>query len=135
MRGFDPGRLPAGACRACRRGLQRLGSQQLRQLRQLYRCRAHRHLDAGNLVLAHDVVTNATGIRAIDIETNNLTIDCNGFSLSNLPAGLGRAAPACLPGVLQHHVRNCTIQRFDVGILIAEPARRGRLQARPSDSE
>jgi len=52
----------------------------------------------GTWCLRHDVVTNATGIRAIDIETNNLTIDCNGFSLSNLPAGPGTRSTGCLPG-------------------------------------
>jgi len=70
--------------------------------------------------LRHDVVTNATGIRAIDIETNNLTIDCNGFSLSNLPAGPGtRSTGVSAWGYSNITVRNCTIQRFDVGIRIA----------------
>ena len=74
----------------------------------------------GTWCLRHDVVTNATGIRAIDIETNNLTVDCNGFSLSNLPAGPGTLSTGVSAwGYSNITVRNCTIQRFDVGILIA----------------
>src|SRR5439155_26293855 len=52
----------------------------------------------GTWCLRHDVVTNATGIRAIDIETNNLTIDWNGLGLSNLPAGSGTLIAAVSAG-------------------------------------
>src|SRR5438477_6356445 len=74
----------------------------------------------GTWCLRHDVVTNATGIRAIDIETNNLTVDCNGFSLSNLPAGPGTLSTGVSAwGYSNITVRYCTIQRFDVGKRIA----------------
>src|SRR5947207_13133356 len=65
----------------------------------------------GTWCLRHDVVTNATGIRAIDIETNNLTIDCNGFSLSNLLAGPGTLSTGVSAwGYSNIHVPKCTIQ-------------------------
>ena len=73
----------------------------------------------GTWCLRHDVVTNATGIRAIDIETNNLTIDCNGLSLSNLPAGAGtRSTGVFAWGYSNIAVRNCTIQGFRFGIWV-----------------
>lgn len=73
----------------------------------------------GRWCLRHDVTTNAAGIRAIDIETNNVTIDCNGFRLSNLPAGPGTLSTGLSAwGFSNVTVRSCTIEAFSIGILI-----------------
>ena len=74
---------------------------------------------SGTWCLRQDVITNAVQIRAIDIETNNVTIDCNGFGLSNLPAGPWTLSTGVLAwGYANITVRNCTIQGFAIGILI-----------------
>jgi hypothetical protein len=65
------------------------------------------------------VVTNATGAQAINVLSNNVTIDCNGFRLSNLPAGFGtRSTGVFAWGYSNITVRNCTIQGFLSGIWI-----------------
>src|SRR5215813_5040905 len=68
--------------------------------------------------LRGDLTTAANGITAIDIQTNNVTIDCNGFKLNGLPAG-----PATLSNAIAAYeqrsnitVRNCTIRGFRFGI-------------------
>ena len=65
---------------------------------------------------AHQVAPITTGA-AITVNTNNVTIDCNGFRLSNLPAD----PPSTLRGILAINrrnvtVRNCNVQGFHIGI-------------------
>ena len=73
----------------------------------------------GTWCLRHDVITNAEVRGAVNIRSNNVTIDCNGFRLSNLPAGLGTHSVGVLAwGLSNLTVRNCTIQGFLTGVLI-----------------
>jgi len=43
----------------------------------------------GTWCLRHDIGTTASNIHAIDIQTNNVTIDCSDFKLGNVAAGTG----------------------------------------------
>lgn len=74
----------------------------------------------GTWCLRHNVITNATSIRAVDIRTNNVTIDCNGFRLADAQAG-----PSTLSNGITTNgsysnvtVRNCTIIGFNFGIFL-----------------
>jgi parallel beta-helix repeat protein len=75
----------------------------------------------GTWCLRHNVLTNATNIRAVDIRTGNVTIDCNGFRLSDIQAG----ATTLSNGIVTNGafsnitVRNCTIIGFSFGIFIS----------------
>ena len=70
----------------------------------------------GTWCLRHDVSTNIASGFAIEITTNNVTIDCNGFKIGGLAAG-----PASLTyGIYSHSqqnitVRNCTVRGFYYG--------------------
>src|SRR5438105_1847117 len=70
--------------------------------------------------LKQNISTAATNIIAIDIQTNNVTIDCHGFKLGNLGAGTGTASTGvnASNGLANIGVRNCTIQGFKNGIAI-----------------
>jgi Right handed beta helix region len=73
----------------------------------------------GTWCLRQDVITNATVGRAVNIQSSNVTIDCNGFRLSNLPAGTGTSSTGVFAwGWSNVTVRNCTIQGFGIGILV-----------------
>jgi hypothetical protein len=64
-----------------------------------------------------DLNTAVTSGSAIDIQTNNVTIDCNGFKLGGLAAGLGTLTTGI--HALQRSnliVRNCNIRGFVVGL-------------------
>jgi hypothetical protein len=74
----------------------------------------------GTWCLRQNVITNATNIRAVDIRTNNVTIDCNGFRLADAQAGpstmsTGISANGSFSNIT---VRNCTIVGFNFGIFI-----------------
>src|SRR2546430_698698 len=74
----------------------------------------------GTWCLRQNVITNATNIRAVDIRTNNVTIDCNGFRLADAQAGpstmsTGISANGSFSNIT---VRNCTIIGFNFGIFI-----------------
>jgi len=75
----------------------------------------------GRWCLRQNLITAAANVFAIVIATNNVTIDCNGFRLSNLPAGIGTGSR----GIVSFQadalvtVRNCTIEGFAYGIYIA----------------
>jgi len=75
----------------------------------------------GTWCLRQNVLTNATNTRAVDIRTNNVTIDCNGFRLADAQAGpstmsIGITANGPYSNIA---VRNCTIIGFNFGIFIA----------------
>jgi len=75
----------------------------------------------GRWCLRQNVTTAAPNVFAIEVATNNVTIDCNGFRLSNLPAGLGTGSRgiASFQADAQVTIRNCTIEGFAYGIYIA----------------
>jgi hypothetical protein len=70
--------------------------------------------------LRNDIATSNSGISAIDIQTSNVTIDCNGFKLGGLAAGPGTfSAGIYAYGTLSNiTVRHCTIRGFRSGIAI-----------------
>ena len=54
------------------------------------------------------------------MRTNNVTIDCNGFTLDNRAAGRGTASAGMLAwGFSNIRVRNCTIEGFFYGTFIS----------------
>ena len=75
----------------------------------------------GTWFLRHNVITAAINTRAVDIRTNNVTIDCNGFRLADAQAG-----PSTLSSGITANgpysnitVRNCTIIGFNFGIFLS----------------
>jgi len=72
----------------------------------------------GVYCLSHDVATAITSGNAIDIQTNNVTLDCNGYKIGGLAAGstsltVGVHAAATRQNIT---VRNCGIRGFYAGI-------------------
>jgi hypothetical protein len=74
----------------------------------------------GTWCLRHDIATSLNPITAIDIQTSNVTIDCNGFKLGGLSAGPGTTSTAIYAyGTLSNiTVRRCNIRGFRFGISI-----------------
>jgi parallel beta-helix repeat protein len=72
----------------------------------------------GVYCLTHDLSTAITSGDAIDIQTNNVTIDCNGYKLGGLAAGNGSNAIGIHADDtrLNLTVRNCGIRGFEWGI-------------------
>jgi parallel beta-helix repeat protein len=73
----------------------------------------------GTWCLRHDVSTAITSGMAIEVTTNNVTIDCNSFKIGGLAAGPGSLAY----GIYVHShqnvtVRNCTIRGFYYGMYL-----------------
>lgn len=69
--------------------------------------------------LRHDVATSQASGSAIEIATNNVTIDCNGFKIGGLAAGDTSSAN----GIYAYNrrnavVRNCNIRGFFYGIYL-----------------
>ena len=56
------------------------------------------------------LTSNLASGYAISIDTDNVTLDCNGFRLSNLGAGVATAAT----GIYAHQRRNVTVRDCDV---------------------
>jgi hypothetical protein len=74
-------------------------------------------LTPGTWCLRRHLAANMTSGNAIDVQTNNVTIDCNGFVLDNSSADPGAAAIGVLSfGYSAITVRNCIIQGFPYGI-------------------
>jgi len=75
---------------------------------------------SGTWCLRRNVVATGANVRAIDIRTNNVTIDCNGFRLSNTAgpstASYGVSAFGTYSNIT---VRNCTITGFVLGVSIS----------------
>lgn len=73
----------------------------------------------GTWCLRHDLSGNLTYGEAIDIRTNNVTIDCNHFKLGNLAAGAGTAALGIAATDRRNiTVRNCIVRGFSKGIAL-----------------
>jgi parallel beta-helix repeat protein len=72
----------------------------------------------GVYCLSHDLTTAITSGNAIDIQTNNVTIDCNGYKLGGLAAGNGSNAVGIHAADTRVNltVRNCGIRGFEYGI-------------------
>ena len=75
----------------------------------------------GRWCLRQNITTSDSAVYAINIATNNVTIDCNGFRLSNLPAGIGTRSSGIVAfqANAQVTVRNCMIEGFAYGTYIA----------------
>ena len=74
----------------------------------------------GNWCLRQHLRTNLTSTNAIEVQSNNVTIDCNGFMLDNQAAGPGTySAGVSARGVSNITVRNCTIEGFYYGTFIS----------------
>ncbi|QSX77796.1 right-handed parallel beta-helix repeat-containing protein [Agrilutibacter solisilvae] len=73
----------------------------------------------GTWCLLADLTTAQTGGGAIELVSNNITIDCNGHRLGNLAAGPNTVAFGVL-GVNRRNivVRNCSVRGFRVGIYL-----------------
>lgn len=74
----------------------------------------------GTWCLRRDVSTGVTSGNAIEIATNNVTIDCNGFKIGGLAGGDASLAQ----GIYAHNhknitIRNCSIRGFRIGIHLA----------------
>ena len=77
----------------------------------------------GTWCLRHDIGTAASNIHAIDIQTNNVTIDCSDFKLGNVAAGTGTQSIGIYANAVSNiTVRRCTIQGFQTGISIGSSA-------------
>ena len=71
----------------------------------------------GTWCLAHDVATSVTTGAAITVETNNVTIDCNGYKIGGLGAGPAtQTSGIYVDGHLNTVVRNCSLRGFRFGI-------------------
>jgi parallel beta-helix repeat protein len=72
----------------------------------------------GVFCLTHDLSTAITVGNAIDIQTNNVTIDCNGYKIGGLAAGSTSAAFGIHASDTRVNitVRNCGIRGFQDGI-------------------
>ena len=76
----------------------------------------------GTWCLRHDVSTAVTEGSAIEIAANNVTIDCNGFKVGGLAAGVATNA-AGIETIARNNatVRNCSVRGFRFGIQLSGP--------------
>ena len=73
----------------------------------------------GTWCLDHDVATSMTSGAAIDIQSNNVTIDCNGFKVGGLGAGPATATTGILAsGRLNVAIRECNLRGFRFGVAL-----------------
>jgi hypothetical protein len=73
----------------------------------------------GKWCLKQDLSTAMTSGRAIDIQANNVTIDCNDFKLGGLAAGKGTFTQGIFnDGHLNSTIRHCNIRGFFNGIIL-----------------
>ena len=69
--------------------------------------------------LTHDLGTAITTGEAITIDTNNVTIDCNGFKIGGLAAGVGTQAHGIEAlDRANATIRNCNIRGFYRGVFL-----------------
>lgn len=68
--------------------------------------------------LRHDVSTAIISGTAITIDANNVTIDCNGFKIGGLGAGINTSANGIQGSKLNTVVRHCNIRGFNTGALL-----------------
>ncbi len=77
----------------------------------------------GLYCLSKDLNTAIASGNAIDIQTNNVTIDCNGFKIGGLNAGTSSNAVGIRADNRQNiTVRNCGIRGFSEGISLSAGA-------------
>ena len=73
----------------------------------------------GTWCLKQDLATAMTSGRAIDVQANNVTIDCNGFKIDGLAAGLSTFAQGISSdNRLNTTVRRCSVSGFLNGIIM-----------------
>jgi hypothetical protein len=75
----------------------------------------------GVYCLTHDLTTAITSGNAIDIQANNVTIDCNSYKIGGLAAGASSVAAGIAAGTARQNitVRNCGIRGFYFGISLS----------------
>lgn len=67
--------------------------------------------------LRHDVSTAITDGQAILIGANNVTIDCNGFKIGGLAAGIGTNTDGIVANDRSNvSIRNCNLRGFRIGV-------------------
>jgi parallel beta-helix repeat protein len=78
----------------------------------------------GVYCLSKDLGTDITSGIAVTVQTNQVTIDCNGYRISGLPAGAGTTATGIGAPALRTlvTVRNCGIRGFARGISLEADA-------------
>jgi hypothetical protein len=82
----------------------------------------------GVYCLTHDLATSITAGKAIDIQTNNVTIDCNGYKIGGLAAGTDSNAYGIFADARQNiTVRNCGIRGYYFGINLTGSGGAGHL--------
>jgi hypothetical protein len=73
----------------------------------------------GTWCLKKDLATSMASGAAITVQTNNVTIDCNGFRVGGLAAGMGTQTIGVLSDArLNTAVRGCRIRGFHDGIAL-----------------
>lgn len=74
----------------------------------------------GTWCMKSDIATAMTSGSAISVQANNVTIDCNGFKLGGLAAGLNTATYG-IEAMNRNNVtvRNCTIRGFYWGVVLS----------------
>ena len=73
----------------------------------------------GTWCLRQNLDTSATTGNMIEIQTNNVTIDCNGFRMRGSGGGASTTATGIFAaGRLNITIRHCTIRGFSVGIQV-----------------
>ena len=72
----------------------------------------------GVYCLTHDLSTSFTVGQAIQVQANNVTIDCNGYKIGGLAAGTSSLASGIHadPSRLNITVRNCGVRGYATGI-------------------
>ena len=77
----------------------------------------------GTWCLRHDVSTNISVGSAIEIGTNNVTIDCNDFKIGGLAAGI-ESTTVGIKAISRQNitVRNCSVRGFFTGVQITSGA-------------
>jgi hypothetical protein len=75
---------------------------------------------SGVWCLKKNLATAANGITGIDIQADNVTVECNGFTLDGLAAGPATNSTAIAAAGTRSNltIRNCTIRGFRAGIFI-----------------
>ena len=71
----------------------------------------------GRYCLVADVATPMASGNAINIDSNNVTIDCNGFKIGNLAAGAGTDTTGILVDRLNTTVVGCHFRGFEAPIV------------------
>src|SRR5205823_10248096 len=73
----------------------------------------------GTWCLRQNLDTSATSGNVIEIQNNNVTIDCNGFRLRGSGGGASTTAVGILAsGRVNITIRHCTIRGFQIGIQV-----------------